>query len=492
MFIGAGMERAWHTRRSRTPGTLAGGDKAGRVSHHAGVGKLSHRHASEAMRYATAAYTQQQRRRNMYSRDRSSRPQHAKKREQSHPASSLLAKSPYGAAVTRSGPPRPSGPGRPGGGRPGSRPASRPASRPSSRLSSTQQRRQQVTAGGGGLSVAAATAAGATPSPLRSSLHSPRFSPITGRTLLSGRPGLETHSAAVRSGRWQHSQSSMAGSRARAQAQREAQAMAQREAQAPAPLGFCDDEVAATVAATAAAATAAAATAAAAAAAVDTGGGSSRTDDGHGDGGGTSNDSGDDGDVVDSDGAPNSGLQLEQRHIDSMSPTCVTARDVPDSEPPRGNPTHASPMPHTPTDSDSDLEIAGEIEVCEEPEPEAMTTDSAVSYVDRARHQAADSFPDDMAAATRESHRLAEYHIARELSPCVPLEPCSLPARNAFVSFCVVSILYVCAWLIIACQLLRQQHADHCNQRSTFESCYWSGFFGSLVAAGRWKLAMAV
>ena len=81
MFSGAGMERAWHTRRSRTPGTLVGGDKAGRVSHHAGVGKLSHRHASEAMRYATAAYTQQQRRRNMYSRDRSSRPQHAKKRE---------------------------------------------------------------------------------------------------------------------------------------------------------------------------------------------------------------------------------------------------------------------------------------------------------------------------------------------------------------------------------------------------------------------------
>lgn len=239
-------------------------------------------HTSEALRYATVAYTQQQRRRNIYSRERASRSQQSKKREQ-QPTSSLLATSPYGAAVTRPG------------SRPNSRPSTqgslRPGSRPSSRFSST-----------------------------RSSLHPARVS------------GVEPpHSA--RAGRWQHNQSSMAGSRARAQAQREAQAKAQAKAQRDAHKITPRDS------------------------------------------------------AVGGEQRPLSGLQLEQRHLDSMSPTSITARDVPDSAPParpRGQPTadigsKARPSSASDSDSESDLDIGGEIEVEEEHGDVALVEASSLS-----------------------------------------------------------------------------------------------------------------
>ena len=80
------------------------------------------------------------------------------------------------------------------------------------------------------------------------------------------------------------------------------------------------------------------------------------------------------------------GLQLEQRHLDSMSPTSITARDVPDSAPPsrpRGQ-TSADlrSQSRAPTasesDSESDLDIGGEIEV-EERGANTITDTSSLS-----------------------------------------------------------------------------------------------------------------
>jgi hypothetical protein len=174
--------------------------------------------AAEGLRFATGAYADK-RRRNIYSRESTSRTgsQQTKRREQP-PASSLLAKSPYGAAVRGSGP------------RPGPRPSSRPSTQGplhstagTARVSRTNDTSSQRPSTQGSFSSANLTRA---------------------ETRATHRPygsDADTQSAPSDLRRWQHSQSSLAGSRVRAQAQREAQVTQARQIPVMCSCAGCTD-----------------------------------------------------------------------------------------------------------------------------------------------------------------------------------------------------------------------------------------------------------